>query len=173
MARVTIGTLLFLCAAVAAQESRPGPERAELARQARQAFEDQNWEEAVKHYRAFLKVDEKNGPAWHQLGYALHMLNRLDEALEADLKAAEFPVTRSRGLYNAGCVHALRKDKDKAFDYLMKAAAAGFDQLGGLENDTDLTSLHDDPRWEKLVAAVSAAEGPAQFFANPGERRSS
>lgn len=158
------------------QESKPAPDRAALASKAQQAFETQDWEQAVTQYRALVKLDEKNAVAWHHLGYALHSLQRLDEALEAHLKAAEFPRTRPMGFYNAGCVHALKKDKDKAFDYLMKAAAAGFGQVEGLDADTDLVGLHDDPRWPKLVEAVKNAEdgrGGLQVFSNPSERRAS
>jgi tetratricopeptide (TPR) repeat protein len=178
MRRTSIGSLLFLCisATALAQESRPAVERAELAKLAQKAFEDEKWEDAATHYRALVKVDEKNAIAWHHLGYSLHVQGKLDEALEAHLKAAELPRTRALGLYNAGCAHALKKDKDKAFEYLMKAAEAGFGNSDNLAEDTDLTELHGDPRWEKLVAAVKAAEekgGGAQAFANSGERKAS
>jgi tetratricopeptide (TPR) repeat protein len=166
---------LFLCvsAAAPAQDSRPAPDRAELLRKAQEAWDARNWEETVTRYQALLKVDAGNGVAWHHLGYALHVLNRLDEALAAHLKTAEFPRIASRGLYNAGCVYALKKDKDKAFEYLSKAAAAGFDDVDALKKDEDLVGLHDDPRWEKLAAEVAAAVGPAQVFANNGDRKAS
>jgi tetratricopeptide (TPR) repeat protein len=165
-----------LTATALAQDSRTPPDKRALAQSAQDAFAAQDWDEAVTQYRALLKIDDKNGVAWHHLGYALHSLNKLDEALEAHLKAAEFPRVRSRGLYNAGCVYALKKNPDQAFDYLMKAAASGFNQTEALAADTDLTSLQSDPRWAKLVEAVKNAKpapAEAMVFAQPGDRRAS
>src|SRR5262245_30036255 len=163
MRRVTIGTLLLLCvsASGAAQETRELNDKAkitELSRQAQEAWDAKKWDDAITSYRAVVKLDPNNAIAWHHLGYALHTLGRLDEALEAHLKAAEMRQTKPIGLYNAGCVYALKKDKDKAFEFLMKAAGSGFGQTDQLDADEDLASLRDDPRWAKLVAAVKAAE---------------
>jgi tetratricopeptide (TPR) repeat protein len=177
MKRFATGLVMLLASStVLAQESRAAVDKTELARKAQQAFDDKDWEGAVSAYRGLLKVDDKNAVAWHHLGYALHTLNRLDEALEAHFKAAEFPRTRPSGHYNAGCAYALMKDKDRAFEQLMKAAAAGLNQTELIESDTDLDSLRDDPRWARFAEAVRNAtpsEAAAQAFTNPGERRSS
>jgi hypothetical protein len=176
MRRAALGTLLTfaLTSAALPQESRP--DKAAVSRAAEAAFGSQDWKEAVTQYRALLSLDEKNGVAWHHLGYALHLQGELDEALKAHLRAAEFPRVRSRGLYNAGCVYAMKKDADQAFDYLMKAANAGFNQTKTLEEDTDLANIRSDGRWAKLVEAVKAAKptaAEAMVFAQPGERRAS
>ncbi len=56
--------------------------------------------------------------------------------------------------YNMGCLEARRGNKDRAFDLLRDAIDHGLMPSGdlGLENDTDLTSLHNDPRWPAIVA---------------------
>jgi tetratricopeptide (TPR) repeat protein len=56
--------------------------------------------------------------------------------------------------YNWGCMEALRGHKDKAIALLSAAVDHGLSPRAslGLENDTDLTSLHDDPRFIALVA---------------------
>jgi Tetratricopeptide repeat len=172
----TLGVLLTFAFAHSdlAQESRAGGDRAALARRAQEAIQSENWDEAVTQLRALLKIDPKDGRAWGDLGYALHISGKLDEALEAHLKAAEFPRSKTRGLYNAGCAYALKKDKDKAFEYLMKAADAGFNDSQNLAGDTDLTDLHDDPRWAKVVEAIKNAKPSAASafsFAQPGDRR--
>ena len=78
MRKVTFGTLLFLCVSATAvgQESKPVGDRVDLSRLAQQAFDDQKWDEAATHYRALVKLDEKDAVAWHHLGYALHSLAR-------------------------------------------------------------------------------------------------
>ena len=50
--------------------------------------------------------------AWFRLGYSLHALGRLDAAITAHRKAAEFANIRPVALYNLGCAHALNKNKD-------------------------------------------------------------
>jgi len=178
MRKVTLGALItFALVDVGlAQETRSASERSAILRKAQEAMQSENWDEAATQLRALLKIDPKNGPAWGDLGYALHISGKLDEALEAHLKAAESPRSRTRGLYNAGCAYALKKDADKAFEFLQKAAEAGFNDSENLAGDTDLTSLHADPRWAKVVEAVKNAKpatAEARVFQQPGERRAS
>lgn len=56
--------------------------------------------------------------------------------------------------YNAACSWALAGNKAKAFDNLNKAVALGWDNVGHLKQDTDLTSLHTDKRWNQLVGEL-------------------
>lgn len=59
-------------------------------------------------------------------------------------------------IYNAACSTALAGDKDTAFQLLDKATAAGFRNTDHLKRDSDLASLHNDPRWVKVIAASEA-----------------
>ena len=167
---------LFLLGALTAQEAKT-PDKAALRKDAQAAFESADWPEAAKLYAELVKVDQKDGVAWHHLGYALHVQGKLDQALEAHLKAAEFPGTKTLGTYNAACVFALKKDKEKAFEWLKKAVDAGFNQIDTLEDDSDMDSLRDDPRFADLVKAVKggAHKGPqkAQAFVITTDRKSS
>ncbi len=57
--------------------------------------------------------------------------------------------------YNAACSWALAGDKEKAFNYLQKAAVQGkWSNLSHLLSDNDLTSLHADARWQPLTNQV-------------------
>ena len=58
----------------------------------------------------------------------------------------------SETLYNAACSLALAGEKAKALDFVLRAARAGFRNAEHLERDTDLASLHGDPRWKEAVA---------------------
>ena len=98
------------------------------------------------------------GEAWFKLGYCLHATGQLDEALVAHAKAAEFPLYRAVALYNLGCAHALKGNADAAFEALNKSIDSGFNELKLMEADTDLTSLHADPRWAQLVARLSQSK---------------
>jgi tetratricopeptide (TPR) repeat protein len=63
--------------------------------------------------------------------------------------------------YNAACCHALAGEPDKAFALLDQAVGLGFTDARGLEADTDLGSLHGDPRWGKLKQRMEAARSEA------------
>jgi predicted esterase len=54
-------------------------------------------------------------------------------------------------LYNLACSEAHIGRKDKAFEHLQRAIAAGYNHREAIENDPDLKSLHDDPRFAELL----------------------
>jgi deoxyribose-phosphate aldolase len=56
-------------------------------------------------------------------------------------------------LYNTACALALSGDNEKAFQFLEKAIQAGYKNPTHLKYDVDFNSLHDDPRWQKIVDA--------------------
>lgn len=60
--------------------------------------------------------------------------------------------------YNAACSQALAGDKEKAFELLNQAIRAGWRNTNHLKSDSDLNSLHDDPRWTKALAASDAQQ---------------
>ncbi|HWO26417.1 MAG TPA: DUF6624 domain-containing protein [Kofleriaceae bacterium] len=65
-------------------------------------------------------------------------------------------IDRPDARYNAACCLALDGRKDDAFQMLDRVLADGFRDLEHLKKDTDLASLHGDPRWPKFVAAALA-----------------
>ncbi|MCK5127347.1 MAG: TlpA family protein disulfide reductase [candidate division Zixibacteria bacterium] len=56
--------------------------------------------------------------------------------------------------YDVACVFALKGDTENAFTELSSAAAAGYDMAKHAEQDTDLTDLHADSRWEGFLNTV-------------------
>lgn len=57
--------------------------------------------------------------------------------------------------YNASCIYALSGNKDTAFRHLLIIANdLKWDDYNHLINDSDLTSLHSDKRWEELKTLV-------------------
>jgi hypothetical protein len=49
--------------------------------------------------------------------------------------------------YNAACCHALGGDRDAAFAQLARLIDGKYRDLASLDRDSDLASLHADPRW--------------------------
>ena len=59
--------------------------------------------------------------------------------------------------YNAACSYALSGEKDSALYHLNRLAdASKYSNLNHLLNDSDLNSLHEEKRWEEIVAIVKA-----------------
>ncbi|MEM8599031.1 MAG: hypothetical protein AAGF99_03840 [Bacteroidota bacterium] len=60
--------------------------------------------------------------------------------------------------FNAACCFALAGDREQAFVYLQQSLDAGWRDVEQLQSDSDLDTLHDDPRWADVVAGTEANE---------------
>jgi len=59
-----------------------------------------------------------------------------------------------QGPYNAACFEALQGDADRAFEGLRAAIALDAEAARSFaSSDSDLVSLHSDPRWAELIAS--------------------
>ena len=90
-------------------------------------------------------------------------------ALYADaIKAGASPRVPA---YNAACCYALLARTDEAFIWLDKSLDAGWRDVEHLRADTDLQSLHVDPRWEATVKRCQELEAAfAQSLKEPALR---
>ena len=59
--------------------------------------------------------------------------------------------------YNGACSWALAGDRDKAFEFLNKAAELGYANAGEAGKDKDFESLRGDPRWTAVLARFARA----------------
>ena len=101
-----------------------------------------------------------NARAWSLLGMSLHSMGFLDRALPAYLKATEFPDTAPDAMYNVACAYALKKDKEKAFEWLVKAQETGRVDMTKIEIDTNLEILKEDPRFKELLPKAEDFRDP-------------
>lgn len=129
-----------------------------LVKTAQAASNAGQWAKAADAWREVTEAAPKDGRGWHMLGYSLHAMGRLDEALDVHVKAAEFPGTGATAAYNAACVYALKGNKDAAFEWLEKAAAKGFGGATHVAGDSDMDALRDDPRFQTVVAKIRENE---------------
>jgi adenylate cyclase len=83
------------------------------------------------------------------LGDDVHALDWADRALAMDPEEASV-------LYNVACTYALAGKTDKAIDCLEKAMRQGFGHIQWIENDPDLASLRDNPRFNELMLGLGA-----------------
>jgi quercetin dioxygenase-like cupin family protein len=83
---------------------------------------------------------------------ALRREGRIDEARVAISDPIEMFPDAWEAPYNAACFEALAGDADAAFAYLQQALRLDTQAVRGYApNDSDLDSLHDDPRWKKVA----------------------
>jgi hypothetical protein len=66
-------------------------------------------------------------------------------------------------LYNASCCFALSGRKEKAWKYLERSVEEGFNQAEHMQKDTDLISLHSDPKWKNLIQKIKPKEAEANL----------
>jgi len=92
-----------------------------------------------------------NAAAWRALGTARHLLKNYDGAIVAwqkviDLGGPGTPVM----LYNLGASYALKKDADRAFEFLGKARDTRQFDMTQMDTDPDFASIRKDPRYARL-----------------------
>ena len=75
---------------------------------------------------------------------------RNEEAVRETNLAMTLRPNEATVLYNAACCFASLNRRADALDALRKAWEAGYKDAEWTRRDPDLTSLHDDPEFEKL-----------------------
>ncbi|MHC4993390.1 MAG: tetratricopeptide repeat protein, partial [Planctomycetota bacterium] len=130
-------------------------------REAQQLQQAGQWQEAAHAWYQITEAEPDNGTAWFNLGYCLHAAGQLEKAIKVHKKASTFEQYHGIALYNLGCAYALTGERDKAIEALAAGQAAGFTLAGRAEDDSDLESLLDDPRFQELLRAGQARHAPA------------
>jgi putative intracellular protease/amidase len=113
-----------------------------------------NQEMAIGIYRGLLAEDRNDAESWLNLGRALHDLKRYPEAISAHQEAAKNAPQRGIALFNLSCEYALTGNRDKAIESAAKAIEAGYRVKWSYEEDDDLASVRDEPRFRELLAKL-------------------
>lgn len=87
---------------------------------------------------------------------AFYNNKKYEKSVKKFKKAFKLEQKSAGDLYNAGCSASLNGDKKLAFKWLNLALQNGWSNVRHLKSDTDLTVLHKDKRWNKLVAEMQA-----------------
>ena len=116
--------------------------------------EAKDLEGAAEAWRAILAKDPSNAFAWYRLGYSLHGMGKLEEAVQAANKAAESPEMRGRALFNVACARAVQGKKSEALEALRGAVDAGFKESWYLKNEPDLASIRSEPGFAAILAEL-------------------
>ncbi|MBI1851490.1 MAG: DJ-1/PfpI family protein [Planctomycetes bacterium] len=110
-----------------------------------------DWAGLADVARRIIAADPNDGVACYELGLALHMQKKIDEAIPFHERAAALGAKRAPALYNLACAVALEGDKEKALETLGRAVDAGWLRRSMTEQDGDLASVRADPRFARLL----------------------
>jgi tetratricopeptide (TPR) repeat protein len=161
-----VAFVLLLFSGAAASLGRPQQTNsvAQVAAEAASAYDTKNWGEAVKLYSKIVET-APNPRAWYRLGVSLNKAGEKDKAIEAFEKGRALGLPPQYAEYGIATVFASKKDKDRAFEHLEKAAQDGLSQPDQLSNDSDLAELKSDARFTKILEIVTHNQKPCAFAA--------
>jgi len=108
--------------------------------------------EGLRRARAFLKLNPDDNRAWNMGAAALQTLGNSAEAEKWVQTSLRNSPRDSVITYNAACFYALMGDTERSLDYLAQSADVGCLNLDWLEQDSDLDSLREHPRFEEIIA---------------------
>lgn len=99
--------------------------------------------------------EPQNARAWRVVGIAATRTRDLDRAMAAFQKSLEIEPANPAALYNIGVVYAFKGDRDRAFEWLGKAKGTRKIDMTQIQQDADLASLRDDPRFAALLPTAA------------------
>ena len=108
-------------------------------------------ERGVKIAEKWLEFNPGDTRALYFTANALVFLNQRERSLTLLQRALLLEPDDSMLLYNAGCVYALLGMKLEALNCIERSYKAGLTLRGWYENDSNIDSLRDDPRFIKLL----------------------
>ena len=137
----------------------------QVASEAASAYDAKDWARSAKLYAQIVEV----GPsprAWYRLGVSLNKIGANDKAIEAFEKGRTMGLPPQFVEYGLAVVFVSKKDKEKAFEHLEKAAQNGLGQPEQLLADMDLADLKPDPRFAKILEQVKNNQNPCAHTAD-------
>jgi tetratricopeptide (TPR) repeat protein len=156
--------LLLTGVAVASGHQTQAPSLTQIATEAATAYDAKNWSESAKLYSQIVQT-APNPRAWYRLGVSLNKTGEKDKAVEAFEKGRALGLPPQFAEYGIATVFASKKDKDRAFEHLEKAAQNGLSQPDQLSTDPDLAYLKSDPRFAKILELVTHNQKPCAYAA--------
>lgn len=157
------GVMLVVFSVCAVAQNGTG-ETQKQWKMANEYMQDKEWEKAADVYQQIIYSDAKNASAWFLLGYVQHMVKKYEAAIVSYQKSEEYgagPIA----LYNIACSYAKLSKKEKALEFLTKAAEKGFAQLQTVRNDEDLAALHSEKAFQKAVEMIDQNAHPCAHTA--------
>jgi len=95
----------------------------------------------------------RSARAWRAYGLACLKARQLDRSLAAYGRVLELEPDAPQAFYGLGVVHALKQERDQAFEWLGRARASRKLDMTAIQADPDLAGLglDADPRYDRLL----------------------
>jgi TolB-like protein/Tfp pilus assembly protein PilF len=107
--------------------------------------------QGLKVVDAHLELNPDDARAWYLSTSALIQLGQRNQALERARRALAIDPEDAGVLYNVACFYAVAGSSEEALDHLDKAIQNGFGHREWLENDSNLDSIRDEPRFQAML----------------------
>ncbi|HSH00629.1 MAG TPA: hypothetical protein VLB27_11285 [candidate division Zixibacteria bacterium] len=147
---------MLMMAVLSGAGAQAGDSAAEL-------MQAKKYAEAAELLRAQVADSAADARAWYQLAICYSQLERRAEAVAAYSEAEKLGYRLTQIRYNLACFAALDGDTEAAFAWLAQSIDAGFNDPAHLREDTDLQSLHSDPRFDSLALGADKNARPCEY----------
>jgi tetratricopeptide (TPR) repeat protein len=137
---------------------RPEVSRELLIVQGFEYIRDNDYVKAVEEFRKLLEEFPFDFRANYHIAFAYLLLKNYPKAIHHFEIARRINPKDQFTLYNLACAYALSGKKDQALEALEASVGVGFDDAKHVEQDPDLDSIRDDPRYKRLIEAMKAGE---------------
>lgn len=121
----------------------------------------QDWPGAVSAFQSITEDEPENAAAWFGLGRSLFNARRVDDALEAYVKALELGFQPARTMIHLARCHSIKGEDAEAIDWLEKAAATGASIYQAIETTEEFQRLRDNAAFVKLIEKLRPCNTPA------------
>ncbi|MDQ1640158.1 MAG: hypothetical protein QOF62_3497 [Pyrinomonadaceae bacterium] len=149
---VNTAALIALCFLVTHAQQPAASSFQETLKSAESTTTQKDWKAAAGYWAGVVAENPVNARFWEQYAQSLYRNKEYKQAISAYQKALELGAgVPGNQAYNIACCYALLGDKQSALNWLEKAFALGFRRLENAQTDSDLQTLHDNPRFLKLV----------------------
>ena len=158
-AGIAIVGLLLGAMPRAGSGAEPSPRATAPTAHADSIFARRNWKGAAEAYRAIVKEDPQHAFAWFRLGISLQTMGDYEGAIES-YKKAEAIRHNPLAMFNLAGAHAHENQDNLAFDWLTRAADAGFRWHQAYLEDPNLARLRSDPRFISIETRIKGNASP-------------
>ena len=101
-----------------------------------------------------LKLNPHDTRAIYFAAQNLYRIGEKDTAVAMAEQAMQQGMNEPVVLYNVACFYTGMGDTQRAIDLLEQAVDQGWGDRAWMENDSDLVSLHEEPRFQSLLARI-------------------
>ena len=115
---------------------------------------------AAKALRVITARESHSAQAWRALGTAEQQLHNYDQAIAAYQHALQIEPDSPRMYYSLGTAYAAKRDTQRAFEWLGRAAATRRYDMTQMSVDAALAELRGDPRFAALLPTPAQFENP-------------